>query len=93
LEKYILSSPEMGERVDLEPLCEITKSTEEFEVISIVAEKKIKKCSKYIKMYQCDWKGYGITEEWIPASNLRNAPELLKEWESKKNSKENSKKK
>ena len=36
-----------------------------------------------MREYQCNWKGYGIMEEWIPKKNLRNTPELLQEWKEK----------
>ena len=83
LEKYIPSLEEFGERKYLQPLREKQKITEEFEILEIVNERKVKKRGKYIKEYQCNWKGYGITDEWIPERNLRNAPELLQEWKKK----------
>ena len=83
LEKYVPSPEEFGERKYLQPLREKQKITEEFEILEIVNERKVKKRGKYIKEYQCNWKGYGITDEWIPEKNLRNAPELLQEWKEK----------
>ena len=83
LEKYT-SDPEFGDREVPKPLREITKSTEEYEVVRIVDERRVKKGKKYIKEYKCDLLGYGVTEEWIPLKNLRNAQELLKDWNSRK---------
>jgi hypothetical protein len=83
LEKFT-PSDEFGERTPLPPIREETKTTEEFEVLEIVAERRVKKRGKYVKEYQCNWKGYGITDEWIPLRNLRNSQELLSDWESKK---------
>jgi hypothetical protein len=83
LEKFTPSN-EFGERTPLPPIREETKTTEEFEVLEIVAERRVKKRGKYVKEYQCNWKGYGITDEWIPLRNLRNSQELLSDWENKK---------
>jgi hypothetical protein len=66
------------------PLREETKTTQEYEILEIVNERRVKKRGKYISEYQCNWKGYGITDEWIPLRNLRNAQELLENWKMKK---------
>ena len=84
LERHIPSPEEFGERDHLSPLREETKSTQEYEILEIVNERKIKKRGKYIMEYQCNWKGYGVTQEWIPLRNLKNAQDLLEEWKSKK---------
>jgi hypothetical protein len=84
LEKYTQSPEEFGERKELEPLRRHQKTTEEYEVLEIVEEHKIKKRGRYYKEYKCNWKGHGITDEWIPEKNLRNAQELLQEWIQKK---------
>jgi hypothetical protein len=84
LEKYTQSPEEFGEREELEPLRRHQKTTEEYEVLEIVDECKIKKRGRYYKEYKCNWKGHGITDEWIPEKNLRNAQELLQEWIQKK---------
>jgi len=86
LEKYVSSPEEFGKREQLEPLREKQKVTEEYKIIKIVKERRIKKNKKYYKEYLCNWKGYGITDEWIPEKNLRNAHELLIEWKKKKKS-------
>jgi len=83
LEKYVSSPEEFRERKSLDPLREKQKVTEEFEIIEIVKERKIKKKGKYYEEYLCDWKGYRIMEEWIPEKNLRNAQELLMKWKEK----------
>ena len=33
-------------------------------------------------MYKCQWKHYGITDEWIPEAYLRNAKEVLDNWKA-----------
>jgi hypothetical protein len=84
LEKCTQSPEEFRERERLEPLRKHQKATEEYEVLEIVEEHKIKKRGRYYKEYKCNWKGYQITDEWIPEKNLRNAQELLQEWIQKK---------
>ena len=84
LEKFTPSTEEFGKRDILEPLREKQKTTQEYEIIEIVKERKIKIGKKYRKEYQCNWQGYGITDEWIPEKNLRNAQDLLKEWRERK---------
>jgi len=34
-------------------------------------------------MYKCQWKDYGIMDEWIPEPYLRNAKEVLDAWKLK----------
>ena len=65
-------------------LREETKATQEYEVLEIVNESRVKRRGRYIKEYQCNWKGYGVTDEWIPLKNLRNSQELLSDWKKKK---------
>jgi len=86
LEKYLSSPEEFGERKQLEPLREKQKITEEYKVIEIVKERRIKKNKKYCREYLCNWKGYGVTDEWIPEKFLRNTHKLLTEWKKKKKS-------
>jgi Chromo (CHRromatin Organisation MOdifier) domain len=53
------------------------KSSEEYEVEKIVAEQR----NKGKVTYRVRWKGYDATEDtWQTARDLRNAPELLREW-------------
>ena len=84
LEKYKESPEEFRIRPKLRPLRSKQESTKEYEVLKIVSEHKIKKRGQYIREFQCNWKGYGITEEWIPEKNLRNSQELLRKWKTKK---------
>ena len=67
-------------RSDLKPLRE---NPEEYEVEEIVNQKCVRYWKKFRILYQCHWKDYGITEDWIPASDLRNAPEVLQIWKDK----------
>ena len=56
---------------------DLLKSSEEYEVEKIVGEKR----HKGKIYYRVRWKGYGAEDDsWQSARDLRNAPELLKEW-------------
>jgi predicted aminopeptidase len=68
------------ERTDLEPL---RGNPEEFEVEEIVDQHRERHRKKYRLMYQCGWKGYGVTDKWIPESDLRNTKEVLDAWKLK----------
>jgi len=59
---------------------DLLKSTEEYEVEKIVGEKR----SKGKNYYKVRWKGYDAENDtWQSARDLRNAPELLKEWKNR----------
>jgi len=66
--------------MDLECLRE---DPEEFEVIEIVEQRRVKHRNRYRLMYKCRWEHYGITDEWIPEAYLRNAREVLVTWKTK----------
>ena len=58
---------------------DLLKSTEEYEVEKIVGEKR----NRGRVWYRVRWKGYGAEDDsWQTARDLRNTPELLKEWKS-----------
>jgi len=78
LEPYRLDTTQ--ERTDLEPL---RGDPEEFEVEEIVDQRRERHRKKYRLMYQCRWKNEGVTDEWIPESDLRNAKEVLDAWKLK----------
>jgi len=84
LEKYTPSPEEFGDRDCLPPLRDESKFTKEYEILDIFEERRRQKRGKYITEYRCNWQEYGITDEWIPLKNVRNAQELLQEWEIKK---------
>lgn len=53
------------------------KVSEEYEVDKIVGERK----DKGVMLYRVRWKGYDAEDDtWQTARDLRNAPELLKDW-------------
>ena len=55
----------------------------EYEVKEIVAQKWGQWNHHRIQLDKCSWKGYGVTNEWIPLSYLHNAPEVLQCWKQK----------
>jgi len=58
---------------------DLLKSTEEYEVEKIVGEKR----SKGNYYYKVRWKGYNAeSDTWQSARDLRNAPELLRDWKN-----------
>jgi cytidylate kinase len=67
-------------REDLERLRE---DPWEYEVEEIVEQRQERHNKRYRLMYKCRWKNYGITDEWIPESYLRNAKEVLDAWKLK----------
>src|SRR6202165_5370077 len=79
LEKYKEAEP--GDiRPKLKPLRD---DPLEYEVEEIVAQKWGQWNGRRVQLYKCSWKGYGVTDEWIPLSYLRNAPEILRHWKQK----------
>jgi hypothetical protein len=82
LEKYHESTSEWGARVKREAKREALAETE-WEVDRIVGEKYRRKGTRRVPYYRVRYTGYGPEQdEWIPRSWLRNAPDILKDWES-----------
>ena len=78
LEPY--RSDPVEERKDLDRLRE---DPQEYEVEEIVEQRRERHRKRYRLMYRCRWKRYGVTDEWIPESYLRNAKEVLDAWKLK----------
>ena len=58
---------------------DLLKSTEEYKVEKIIGEKR----NKGKTFYRVRWKGHSAEDDtWQSVRDLRNAPELLKEWRS-----------
>ena len=58
---------------------DLLKSSEEYEVEKIVGKKR----NKGRLLYRVRWKNHGAEDDtWQTARDLRNAPELLKEWKA-----------
>lgn len=83
LEKYIQLSPEMGTR-PIKPLkWDLMNEDQVIEVEWIIDEGISRDKGRRIKKYVIRWKGYGPEEDhWMTAKWLRNAAEVIKEWES-----------
>jgi hypothetical protein len=61
----------------LDPPPDVINNKEEYEVKAILAHKLI----RGKRLYLMSWKGYSsASNEWIPESNLRHAPDLLKQY-------------
>jgi len=58
----------------------LRENPDEYEVEEIVEQRRECHNKRYRLMYKCRWKNYGVTNEWIPESYLRNAPEILEAW-------------
>ena len=59
------------------PLPELIDSEEEFEVEQILNSRNFRRRLEYLVC----WKGYGVEEnQWIPACDAVNAPELIAEF-------------
>jgi len=58
----------------------LREDVREYEVEEIIAQKRVKYCKGTRLLYQCQWKGYGITEDWIPEKYLQNTKEILNSW-------------
>jgi len=54
-------------RIGLERLREDVR---EYEIEEIITQKRVKYHKGTRLLYQCRWKGYGITEDWIPEKYL-----------------------
>ncbi|QRV94990.1 Retrovirus-related Pol polyprotein from transposon [Ceratobasidium sp. AG-Ba] len=82
LEKYSRSE-EYGKRA-YKPLQRgLEEDNDVYEVEKIVDEGWQKKGRRKVHIYRIRWVGYGPEEDqWITANKLRNAPDVLKDWES-----------
>jgi hypothetical protein len=85
LKPYKSSPPEFGERPDISIRKRRETRLEDWEVERITAERLTprKKNQKRKKLYKAIWKMDGIlqeTDEWIPSSNFKNAPEVVAQW-------------
>ncbi|HXP49451.1 MAG TPA: hypothetical protein VN922_05840, partial [Bacteroidia bacterium] len=84
LERYNKSPEELGER----PIRSIGREDfidlPEYEVERIIDEKLKKRGSRRIRMFKTRFAGYGPEfDEWLTAGQLKNAPDVLKDWEAR----------
>jgi hypothetical protein len=82
LEAYNESPKEFGERT-IKPMKRADfLELPEIEIERILAKKYIKRGKRQIAHYLVRWKNFDPDhDEWITLQGLRNAPELVKEWE------------
>lgn len=83
LEKYKESPSELGERPQLKTNRLSFDALPEYEVDKIVAERTCKgKNGRKIPIYRLRYTNYGPeSDTWETKQNLKNAPEVLREWE------------
>ncbi|QRW26688.1 Retrovirus-related Pol polyprotein from transposon [Rhizoctonia solani] len=75
------SPPEFGSRPTQNIPREDFQQMPEYEVERIVEERTIKKGNKRIRQYKICWLGYSSEHDrWRTEKELRNAPEVIKEW-------------
>ena len=82
LEVYRSSPEEFGERIQQSLNRDDFEQLPEYEVESIVDEKWSKsRNGRKTRLFRVRFLGYSSDfDEWLPATNLRNAPDILKAW-------------
>jgi hypothetical protein len=82
LKKYKPSPAKFGDRTELPRA--ISEAQEEYEVESILGMRIETKRKKDSRVFLIRWKGYRPEDDsWIPEANIRNAPQLKKEFLAK----------
>jgi hypothetical protein len=91
LEPYTESPAEFGHRTIKQLSRPDFADLPEVEIEQILAKKHVKRGKRRIPYYLVRWKGFSPDhDEWISLHGLRNAPDLVKEWEhNQSRSKEN----
>jgi hypothetical protein len=86
LEAYSASPPEFGTRPTKNLSRDDFETLPEYEVEGIVDEKWSKtRGGKRQKLYRVRFSGYSPNyDEWLPRRNLKNAPEVLRAWENRR---------
>jgi len=59
---------------------QLREDVREYEVEEIIAQKRAEYHKGTRLLYQCQWKDYGVTKDWILEKYLRNAKEILNSW-------------
>jgi len=88
LEEYKLSPSSLGDRPSKRLNRQDFDKLPEFKAEAIIGEwlRKTKK-GRHIQEFKVRFMGYGPEfDEWLPPRNLKNAPELLAQWQATKNS-------
>jgi hypothetical protein len=93
LELYRESPEKLGPHSTI-PISRAEGAAQEWEVDHIVAETRRKRGNRRIPYYRVRYTGFGPEwDEWIPRSYLRNAPDILRDWETGLKGAQNSSKK
>jgi hypothetical protein len=83
LELYHPSPSDLGERTS-RPIPRVETAETEWEIDSIVAERTRKRGKTRIRQYRVRYTGFGPeSDEWVPRGFLKNAPEILEDWDRK----------
>jgi hypothetical protein len=81
LEPYRSSPEHFGPRSTI-PFDRVESAAQEWEVDRIVAERTRKRGTRRVPYYRVRYSGFGPEhDEWIPKGYLKNAPEILREWQ------------
>ena len=88
LEEYRLSPPSLGDRPTKRLNRQDFDELPEFEAEAIIGERLRKtRKGRRVREFKVRFTGYGPEfDEWLPPRNLRNAPELLAQWQATKSS-------
>lgn len=89
LEKYNISPPEFGDRPTLKTKRPDFSEMQEWEVEKIVDEEYRKVGNgRRVPHYRLRYVGFNSEDDtWEPKKNLRNAPDILRQWEEQKKQK------
>jgi hypothetical protein len=86
LRRYRASPDKFGERTTLPPTRDLLNATEEYEVEAIIGHRLSGRRDGNRRMYLVRWKGFDPSEDtWVPEWDLRNAPEMRREYLSQNN--------
>lgn len=81
LKRYTPSEHRFGERSQLPATRDLLPAAEEWEVEAILGHKVTSRKSGRKRLYLVRWKGLDATEDsWLSEYELRNAPELKREY-------------
>lgn len=86
LERYHESPPEFGVRPTKDLARQDFNELPEFEVESIIAERSRKsRNGRRVALFKTRFVGYGPEyDEWLTRTQLRNAPDILKAWQNRR---------
>ncbi len=82
LKRYVPSDPRFGPRESLPSTRDLLPAMEEWEIDRIIGHRTMAKQSGRSRQYLVRWKGLDAEEDlWLNEADLRNAPELKREYD------------